>query len=277
MKKLIPYLIAFIVFIIVLVLLRPAPNKATMVAAVNMPSGHVITATDLTTINIPTNLLPADAVFEPALLVGQTLSVDRTPGDLILISMIGEPISLQPNERAIAVPVNDTSGLGGLLRVGDRVGVNAVIFQTGVYGNEGAYSKAVIENLRVLYISPEFSSDQSVPVAVSTQTNDLLALGLQTERETQGIVVLAVPIDNQIIVYKFSAVDPNVPDETVTVNAVELLSALANSDNARLSLYWLPENPTSFQTSGLYLPDLVITPEPTPTPTLQYGGYGDQP
>jgi pilus assembly protein CpaB len=271
MKKLIPYLIAAIIFIVVLIMLRPAPSKATVVAAVSMPAGHVITAADLTTINIPASLLPAEAVFDPNQLVGQTLSVDRTPGDLVLTSMTGEPISLQPNERAIAVPVNDASGLGGLLRVGDRVGVNAVVFQTGSYGNEGAYSKAVIENLRVLYVSPEFSASGSVPEPVSTQSGDLLALGLQTERATQGIVVLAVPTDNQVIVYKFSAQDANTPDEQRTVNALELLSALANADNARISLYWMPENPSSFQTGGLYLPDLVITPEPTPTPTLQWG------
>jgi len=53
------------------------------------------------------------------------------------------------------------------------------------------------------------------------------------------------------------------------VNAVELLTALDQADNARLSLYMLPKDAKAMTTSGLWLPELVIrqvTPTTTPTP-----------
>jgi hypothetical protein len=53
------------------------------------------------------------------------------------------------------------------------------------------------------------------------------------------------------------------------VNAVELIAAITSSGNARIILYKLPPDPDELLSPGLYLPDLVILPTPTPeqTPT----------
>ena len=84
-------------------------------------------------------------------------------------------------------------------------------------------------------------------------------------REQEGTVLLAVPTDAQVLVYDFSA--QLSPNELVWVNAIELLVALDSSREASLSLYMVPDGAQEFATSGLFLPDLVITPGPTPTPT----------
>jgi hypothetical protein len=74
-----------------------------------------------------------------------------------------------------------------------------------------------------------------------------------------------VPTDAQVLVYDFST--RLAQNKVIWVNAIELLAALDSSGSASLSLYMVPDGAQAFDTSGLFLPDLVITPGPTPTAT----------
>jgi len=275
-KKVLPYLLAVLVFFVVLALLRPAPQTQVVVAAADLPAGHTLVEGDLALKPIPQDLLPTEGVItDIAQAVGQTLRVDRTAGDVILQSHLGgEAVNLGPDERAVAVEVTDSAGLAGLLKPGDRVGVTAIL-TAGDFTTQGVFSKAVVENLRVLYIQPSFAAEDPAASAAVVTPDPLTGIAMQRQREKQGVVVLAVPVKAQAVVYDFQSAGLQATAAVRLVNAVELLSALDQADNVKLSLYLMPKDPQPMNTSGLWLPDLVIrdvTPTPTPTPIGMAGG-----
>ncbi len=262
MRKIIPLAVAALVFLVAVALIQPEPSKDVVIAAVDMSPGHLIQAEDITTSDFPEALVPADSFGSAEDVIGQTLAVGRSEGDIIRTSNLGEPVRLGSNERAVAVRVSDSSGMAGLIKPGDIVGVVATIRVIEPGGESGSFSKSTIEPLRVLYLSPEF---EALDVDAEPQVDSLTGLTQKETRVQEGTVVLAVPIDQQVVLYDFSA--RLAPDQVRWVNAIELLAALDSSGDASLSLYLVPDGAADFETSGLFLPDLVITPGPTPTNT----------
>jgi len=202
-KKVLPYLLAVLVFFVALALLRPAPQTQVVVAAADLPAGRTLAEGDLALKPMPQDLLPTEGVItDVAQAVGQTLRVERTAGDVILTTHLGgEAVNLAPDERAVAVQVNDSAGLAGLLKPGDRVGVTAIL--TGDLTTQGVFSKAVVENLRVLYIQPSFVAEEPGASAAVVTPDPLTGIALQRQREKQGVVILAVPVKAQAVVYDF--------------------------------------------------------------------------
>jgi len=82
--------------------------------------------------------------------------------------------------------------------------------------------------------------------------------------------VLAIPTDAQLLAYDFASF--GVESETRLLFLVDLLPALDNAQNVQLSMVLEPDQPDEMITSGVYLPDLVITPGPSPTPTVGIPG-----
>ena len=263
MKKFFPIILALVAFVVVWIFLKPDPESSVAVAAKDLPVGHVLEAGDVTMRSFPKDILPLDAVTNSGALQGKILLIDRMEGDVFRSSQVVEElIALQPDERAIAVTVDNAAGLAGLLKYGDYVGVNAIISLPGS-GEEGTYSKATIENLRILYLSPEF---QAVNPNTPIQQVESGAASYR-ERERSGVAVLVVPISARTIIYDFSKVENSVSTKSKTVYVIELLSALEASQNAKLMLYLMPKNPQDMITSGLWLQDVVIFSR-TPTPTI---------
>jgi len=274
-KKVIPYVLAVIVFIAALVLLRPAPSKTVVVAAYDLRAGHTLVEGDLSLQAMPASAVASDALTDASLAVGQTLRIDRGQGDILRTSNLGELITLQPDERAVAVKITDATGLAGLLVPGQQVGIVASV-QMQSLDTQGTFSKATIEGLRVMYIDPRFAasdSNASMQPGISSPKgntpNSLVgssSTGVTTDRAQQGFVVLAVPTSLQTVIYDFSA--DNAVSESRLVNVLELLAALGSTDGAEITLYLMPrENATQFSSPGLWLPNLVVTPQATPTTT----------
>ena len=268
-KKIIPYVLAIIVFFAAMVLLRPAPSKTVVVAAHDLRAGHTLVDSDLTVQAMPASSVASDALTDSKQAVGQTLKLDRGQGDILRSSNLGELISLQPDERAVAVKVTDTTGLVGLLVPGQKIGIVASV---PVQSNttQGTFSKATIEGLRVLYLDPRFAATDATSMQPASTSSSLVGttggVGTTTERAQQGFVVLAVPTSLQTVVYDFSAA--NAVSESRSVNVLEMLAALDSTGGAEISLYLMPgENAKQFSSPGLWLPDLVVTPQATPTAT----------
>ena len=269
-KDFILFIIAAILGIVTFLLLLPAPPTQAYLASHALKAGQILQESDVILQEVSSQGLPADVVFSLEDIIGSTLAMDRAQGDLIRQSALGEPIQLQPNERALAISVDDATGLAGLLKPGDFVGVTAVISNTTMSSN-GTFSKATVENLRVLYLSPEFEAQDPIdPIAMTTQQSEdpnYLLKNMNTERSNEGIVLLAVPIDQEALIYHFSAMDPNLEDVEAVITAIELLALLDQSSEATLSLYLMPKDPIAIESAGIWLPSLVMTPGLTPTPT----------
>lgn len=295
MKKIIPIIGAVIIFLAASALLRPAPATNVVVVAYDLQAGSLLAEQDLLLQAMPASIVPQDALTIISEAVGQPLRVDRGQGDILRASQLGAPAAqLEPNERAIALRVTDASGVGGTLLPGQRVGVVAVINQTGTtntnfsfsiapggdavpeqpdtdprYSQSGLYAKAAVEGLRILYVDSAWSAVQTqrLPVNEPQQGNALPVGGVVTnERAESGSVILAAPVDLQTIVYDFRA--DGGTRQSRAVNAIELLAALASMDGVKFSLYLMPpgEATQGFTSPGLWLPDLVLFPQPTPTP-----------
>ena len=146
MKKLFPIVIAAIVFLIAFAVLRPAPSQLVVVAAHDLKGGHVLAEQDIELKAVPAEILAEDVVTDAALVIGQPLRIDRGKGDVIRSSHIGNLITLQPNERAIAVKITDGNGVSGLLTPGQTVGVIATIPQNNS-DVSGTFSKSVFWGL----------------------------------------------------------------------------------------------------------------------------------
>ncbi len=269
LKKIVPVFLAALTFFAALFLLRPAPSQTVVVATADLRAGQVLTEADLALKPLPQDVVAADALTDITQAIGQTLRIDRGQGDVICASQLGEMIALQPNERAIAVQITDPSGVAGMLLPGQQVGVIAMLDRQSLEG-QGTFSKAVLEGLGVMYVDPRFAADAGSSQTVSTPTgssNLLASSNLSEDRAKEGTVILAVPTDLTTILYDFSA--EGSISESRLVNALELLAALNTTEGARLSLYLMPSrNVEGFSSPGLWLPDLVVTPQPTPTPTL---------
>jgi pilus assembly protein CpaB len=269
-KKIIPYVLAIIVFFAAMLLLRPAPSKTVVVAAHDLRAGHTLVDGDLILQAMPASSVASDALKDTKQAVGQTLKLDRGQGDILRSSNLGELISLQPDERAVAVKVTDTTGLVGLLVPGQKIGIVASV---PVQSNttQGTFSKATIEGLRVLYLDPRFTATDATSMQPVSSSSSLVGttggVGTTTERAQQGFVVLAVPTSLQTVMYDFTAA--NAVSESRSVNVLEMLAALDSTGGAEISLYLMPgENAKQFSSPGLWLPDLVVTPQATPTATL---------
>lgn len=271
-RNLLPVIVAVLVFLAAIVLVQPPATVAVVVAASDLPVGRILEPQDVALADFPEDLAPADAFAALENVVGETLRVDRSAGDILRASNMGEPVTLAGNERAVAIRVRDSAGLAGLLNPGDVVGVVAVMEVQNPGAVPGTYSKATIEPLRVLYLSPEFQVRAQATPAVDPVTG-LPRTG--DERELEGTVVLAVPTSAQVVFYDFA--DLEAANELVPVNALELLAALDASNTATLSLYLVPGGAEGFATSGLFLPDLVRTPVPMPTPTATPEGFRPTP
>lgn len=270
MKKFLPIVLAIVVFGVALALNQPEPQAAVVVAATDLPEGKVLSETDLTVKEMPRSLAPEGAVSEVSALVGQRLRVARSAGDPILpVHLGGEVLELQPNERAVALSVTASQGLAGLLKPGDRVGLTVI-----VTANQQPYAKYLAGGLRVLWVDPAFRREQAPAPQGTPQPGGLFGGGsaapaAETEGAARGLVVLAIPVEAQTLVYDFSlqgAVSENKP-----VYLLDVLPALAAQNNVQFGLVLEPEQAQEARTSGMALPALAVTPNATytPTPTSQ--------
>ena len=205
-KKMLPLVLGLITAALIALALWPSepPQKTVVVAARDLGAGTVLAAGDLTVRTMPAQDAPADALADPAPLVGKTLAVPRFRGEAVTLRHIGPPVTLKPYERGVAVKVALDTGLAGLLRPGMHVAVAGIL-------DDGTSTqvKVALEHLRVLYVSPDFQARPTSP-AVARMTvgggkADLLSGGatyqVATQQAREGVVILAVPITATAVTY----------------------------------------------------------------------------
>ena len=211
MKKtgwMLPLILGILTAIVLAVLLWPTKKEPVnvVVAARDLGAGETLTAADLATLPMDPDVAPQDAVTDPGQLIDQTLAVVRFAGEPITPRHLGPAVTLQPNERGVAVRVSKDRGLAGLLRPGMRVGVVATL-PDPASNRQNVFAKATLENLRVIYVPPDFQTSASAPPVqvasakvkggLTSNTTVVAAPKLANE----GVIVLAAPIDPQPIIY----------------------------------------------------------------------------
>ncbi len=117
-----------------------------VVAAQPLPAGARLTANVLEVRQVHSSAALPNALKSVEEAEGQVLTVARIPGDQITADMLGDQATvgiasqLEAGHRAVAVHVNQASGLVGILRPGDRVAVVAIVNPQEAGVDTGSYS-----------------------------------------------------------------------------------------------------------------------------------------
>ncbi|HEY0720479.1 MAG TPA: Flp pilus assembly protein CpaB, partial [Gammaproteobacteria bacterium] len=113
-------------------LATPAQQAGTqvVVAAMQIPFGKKLEATDLRLASMPDNLVPANAYTSIEKLEGTVAMSTIYPGEIVMEEKVaafggGSALSavITPTKRAVTVRVNDVIGVAGFLMPGNRVDV----------------------------------------------------------------------------------------------------------------------------------------------------------
>lgn len=131
---------------------KPAPPDETVVQAARpLRAGDAIGTADVTLKAVPAS--PSGSFANPGLVVGQAPAVDVAAGEILnrahFQSSGRMSRNLRPGERAVAVKVDEVSGLAGFAEPGDRVDV--LLHVRG--SQETAHSSSaqvVLANVRLL-------------------------------------------------------------------------------------------------------------------------------
>jgi pilus assembly protein CpaB len=264
---LIGILLAVVAFVAVIVLFnqqKPAEvvltTTPTVYARTNIALGSVITQDMLETRDLDNTVRPADAFGDVGLVVGKTARADIPQGALITSAYFSAGAGgqtdvaalLEPGLRAIAVQVDQVSGVGTLINVGDRVDVvlgltGADKFPlvtidptteqlTGVANYNTTSTKLLLQNMQVIGTLVPPAETTSGSSGTSTSSGPALT-------GAQQLVILAVSAQ-QAEVIKFAQMDGQI--SLVLRSPADFRDANGN-----------PVTPQGDQTSGVVLRTLI--------------------
>lgn len=132
----------------------PAKTAHAIVAAQALAAGEVIPAGALRDMAVAT--APEGSYGQIELLVGQVPRVDIPEGAVVTSALLANPIAMQlrPGERALAVPVDEVSGVGYRVQPGDYVDVVVTLkmeeLNPAAMGRQHTDSRLLAARLRVL-------------------------------------------------------------------------------------------------------------------------------
>lgn len=221
-----------------------SPTVAVVVAARDIPLGNQIVKDDLTTKTIQTTDKPADAFGDPSLVLGQIARADVKSGQIITRSAtfntgtLGTSnqqvvSSLTKGLRAVAVQVDQVTGVGTIVQTGDRVDVIVSMRIQQLQAdpkNPGAFIdfpggpqlsvKTVIQNVKVVgtLLPPPTAAQQQQPAASPAAGGTSSTGATTTLNGQQEIVIVAVtPQQAEVIRYAQLGAEPM----TLTLRATE--------------------------------------------------------
>lgn len=294
--------LALITFVLVAGVLSAAQKKApTVVAARALEVGTKLSLADVEVKQIHAGAILEGAFTKAEDVAGLVITVQRLRGDQLTANMVGDAAqnalaqALDPDHRALAIHVDQASGLAGLLRPGDSVSAVGIVDPSALGGvgtqrATGAGAKVLLTGLKVLFVPYEFRYRE-----LSTEDGGLMSPVMASSggRE-KGVIVLSVPIQLITVTWQISTVVPSAvsveasgaisvtvrasgtstgtvlagaptsevsqsmadPNPTLRVSPVELLALL----DTQAKVYLVMEPATrgdEVQTPGVYLTDLL--------------------
>jgi len=148
--------------------LRPSTDTTSVaVVAHDVPSGRVLTADDLTTVQVPPAARP-DHLLDREAAVGRRVAGPMRAGEAVTDRRVISPRDLDGATLSM-VRVDDPATLIGL-RVGDRVDVLAPVTT-----DDGGGARAVVQGATVAVLPPGDAGAASA-VGLSTSADDALVL-----------------------------------------------------------------------------------------------------
>ncbi|WP_193370496.1 Flp pilus assembly protein CpaB [Pelagibius marinus] len=177
----------------------PAPKGVmVLVAKISLPTGVFIQEDQLRWQNWPDDEIPeeyiTDEEFKIDAFYGAVVRRGFTAGEPITPKRVIRPgergflaAVLRPGYRAMAIRVNATSGVSGLVFPGDRIDIiltHTIVDRTGAEAVERRASETVLENVRVLAIDQTVDEDKNEPSYAKNFTLEV------TPKQTEMLTVV---------------------------------------------------------------------------------------
>lgn len=209
------------------------PQFEVLVAAKNLPAGHLVQANDLRW-----QAWPDAALADPYLLktqhkiddiVGSVVRTGFAAGEPIVQGRVVEPgdrgfvaAVLAPGMRAVTVAVNTTTGIAGFVFPGDRVDLILTLSTGGGKDKGRRAAETVLANVRVLGID-QMISDQSdaqakpakvVTLEVTPKQVEMVALMTDIGRLSLSLRSLQPPVGDDPTMRRLAALADRVAPHT---------------------------------------------------------------
>lgn len=186
-----------------------APAVMVMVAARDLPFGHILQQQDVRPVEWPAGATPQGFAREASEVVGRGLIAEVRMNEALLASKLanpesggGIPLAIQSGKRAVAVRVNEVIGVAGWVSEGQRVDVLVTLDQGAQI--DQPVTKIVLQDIPVLRIGQlQEVNDQNEAQMVTVVT--LVVTPEEAERltlaETKGQIRLSLrnPLDRDTV------------------------------------------------------------------------------
>jgi pilus assembly protein CpaB len=161
------------------------PATQIVVANQNIPLGSKLTAKDVKLEMIPKKLAPEGACTDVKEVIGQSLKSSVSAKMPIMKEMIGPGEGLDGiipvGYRAVAVKVDEFTGVGGLLRPGVKVDVLGT-FSVKRGGRTERISKVVLQNVEVRAVGQEYRPENMENVSSKVKPSRSVTLMVKSEQ-----------------------------------------------------------------------------------------------
>ncbi|HLO02562.1 MAG TPA: Flp pilus assembly protein CpaB [Symbiobacteriaceae bacterium] len=192
---------------------------SVIVATQEIQPYTAITAEMLTVKQLPASAVSADAIKDPAALVGRYTRSLVLPDAVLrtgyLATAAGNSGSVAaklsetnvPGARAMAIAVDNATAVGGTLQVGDKVDVIAAVKVERQGAPTTTVSKVIAKGIPVLYTTP---ADTAAKATVVVQVTPSMAEEI-AYAQTAGTVYLATnPYQTELTPIQTSGVTPDI-------------------------------------------------------------------
>lgn len=191
-----------------------------VVAALQVPFGTTVQASDLKVVNMPKEVVPPNSFNDIESVVGRVSNQVIYNGEVVLEGRVSEHMGgsalaalLDPGMRAMSVRVDDVVGVAGFLLPGNRVDV---VSTKSNGSRNGVESKTVLRNLKVLAVDQIAGQERDGPVIVRAVTLQVTPRQsetlVQATQEGKVLLTLRNPLEKEevpeMIAAQRSTMDP---------------------------------------------------------------------
>jgi pilus assembly protein CpaB len=193
-----------------------AQGTMVVAAAMEIPFGDVIEATQVRLVEMPTALVPAKSFDSVEAVIGRVATQVLYPGEVLIEGRVVQHMggsalaaTVDRGMRAVTVRVDDVVGVAGFLLPGNHVDVVATKRENGA---RAVSSETILANIKVLAVDQIASPDKNDPVIVQAVTLEVrpeqAEVLVRATQEGKVQLTLRNPLDRKSTIAKASAPEP---------------------------------------------------------------------
>lgn len=162
-----------------------------------IPRGMEISETQLTAVRFPAESTPGDALTDKAKIIGRVPHTGCPAGLPVLDNMLLPPgtkagIYVPHGMRAVAVKVDEGSGVDFHLRPGDHVDVIGY-FQVRANNRDETIARTIIENVEIGAVGPQIASDRPAKADGKDKDNKAATTDSHYDKPPRAVTLFVQP------------------------------------------------------------------------------------